>query len=127
MSTDPEKPRAWVEEWVRSESFWKDVTSRSFAGVIVVIVTGLFAGMIGWAVSDSVRPIFAAAAVGFALLLAAIAIAGFAFRLWRWASRTGKDFSVILLLLAIAVTCFAFSGLFGPGLVLINWVYELNQ
>lgn len=127
MTNQPDNPRTWMEEWVRSESFWKDVASRSFAGIVVLIVSGLFAGMIGWAVSDSVRPIFAAAAVGFALLLAALAIIAFVFRTWLWASRRGKTYSIGLLLLAIAVTLVTIWALLGPGLVLIDWVFELNQ
>ncbi|NYF10912.1 cation transport ATPase [Leifsonia sp. AK011] len=127
MTNQPENPRTWMEEWVRSESFWKDVASRSFAGVVVLIVSGLFAGMIGWAVSDSVRPIFAAAAVGFALLLAALAVIAFVFRTWLWASRSGKSYSIGLLVLAIAVTLVTIWALLGPGLVLIDWVFELNQ
>ena len=127
MTNQPENPRTWMEEWVRSESFWKDVASRSFAGVVVLIVTGLFAGMIGWAVSDSVRPVFAAAVVGLALLLAAMAIIAFAFRTWLWASRGGKRYSLGLLLLAIVVTCVAVWALLGPGMTVIDWVFELNQ
>ena len=127
MTNQPDNPRTWMEEWVRSESFWKDVASRSFAGVVVLIVSGLFAGMIGWAVSDSVRPIFAAAAVGFALLLAALAIIGFVFRSWLWASRRGKRSASGLLVLAIGVTLVTIWALLGPGLVLIDWVFELNQ
>ena len=127
MTNQPENPRTWMEEWVRSESFWKDVASRSFAGLVVLVVSGLFAGMIGWAVSDSVRPIFAAATVGFALLLAALAVIAFVFRTWLWASRRGKTYSIGLLLLAIAVTLVTVWALLGPGLVLIDWVFELNQ
>ena len=127
MNTALEKRHTWMGEWVRSESFWKDVTSRTFAGVIVVVVTGLFAGMIGWAVSDSVRPVFAAAVVGFGLLLATIAVIASVTRLWLWATRSRKDFALMLLFLAIGVTCLSLSALLGPGLTLINWVFELNQ
>lgn len=126
MTIEPEKRHTWLGEWVRAESFWKDVASRTFSGVIVVIITGLFAGMIGWAVSDSVRPIFAAAAVGLGLTLAAIAIIVVVSRLWLWSRRTGKDYSTILLLLMIGVTCLTLSALLGPGLELVNTVFELT-
>jgi hypothetical protein len=65
--------------------------------------------------------------VGFALLLAALAVIAFVFRTWLWASRRGRSYSIGLLLLAIAVTLVTIWALLGPGLVLIDWVFELNQ
>ena len=31
----PPAPRQWVRTWVREEEFWRDVTSRGLAGIIV--------------------------------------------------------------------------------------------
>lgn len=39
------RQRAWLRSWVREESFWRDVTARTFSGLLVVAVT--FAA--GWA------------------------------------------------------------------------------
>lgn len=53
MTTQPEteKPKSWVSEWVRSEAFWRDVASRTLAGifaglVLAVLATGV-AGLLG--------------------------------------------------------------------------------
>jgi hypothetical protein len=49
--TTPAKRRTWVGEWMRSEAFWRDVTSRALSGLIVLLVgagLALAAGLIPW-------------------------------------------------------------------------------
>lgn len=54
MTTEEEavvKRQFWPSEWARSEAFWRDVTSRALAGLIVVVMgAGLAAafGFIDW-------------------------------------------------------------------------------
>ena len=47
----PDKPKIerqlWVVEWAKSESFWRDVASRSVAGTIVVGIAAIFAVAVG--------------------------------------------------------------------------------
>lgn len=41
------KSRPWVAEWAVSESFWKDVSSRSLSGLLVLGVGAIGAAMLG--------------------------------------------------------------------------------
>lgn len=44
----PTKPHQWPREWARSETFWKDVASRTIAGTIVVALTYAGAVLFGY-------------------------------------------------------------------------------
>ena len=40
------RPRRWLRAWVREEVFWRDVTTRTISGLLVVAITFL-AGLAG--------------------------------------------------------------------------------
>jgi len=41
------KKQAWVIQWAKSESFWRDVASRALAGLIVVAAGAIGAAVLG--------------------------------------------------------------------------------
>ncbi len=44
MTDTPDKKHTWITEWVRSETFWRDVTSKAFAGIVSgLVLAGLAA------------------------------------------------------------------------------------
>jgi len=47
MTIETPRKRTWVGEWVRSESFWRDVVSRALAGLIVLLVGTAVAAVLG--------------------------------------------------------------------------------
>ncbi|MDF1479590.1 hypothetical protein PYV02_10905 [Leifsonia sp. H3M29-4] len=124
----PTEPRTWIAEWVRTESFWRDVTTRTFSGIVVVTITGLVAGMAAWAASDSIRPTVASIGAGALVILAAFAaaVAWFRFSFWnpitkrrvvgRWRT-AGLWVLMVAGILAIAYLVLV------PGQLFVDWVY----
>jgi hypothetical protein len=78
------KRRTWVGEWIRSEAFWRDVTSRALSGLIVLALGALAAGVLGYLPAAAVlRGVLSVATMGGAMLT----FIGSISLLNRWARR----------------------------------------
>lgn len=87
MATGPETKRSWMGEWVRSEGFWRDVTTRTVAGVFGGVILGLLASLVAWVVLPDVRPTVAFALGAGATVITSAGLLG-AWAQWLWARVT---------------------------------------
>lgn len=55
---DPGPTVWWPAKWVREESFWRDVTTRSLSAVIVLILVGIVNGYIKRHLSGLAHAVF---------------------------------------------------------------------
>lgn len=121
MSDAEPKRRTWVGEWVRSEAFWRDVTSRALSGLIVLALGALTAGVLGYVAASTVlRLVLSLATMSGAILTFVGSLA----LLNRWAGRAEKRrraarksvnvvsiWFLLLMILILAVVAVVFSGL----------------
>jgi hypothetical protein len=121
----PERKRTWVGRWVRSESFWQDVTSRTLSGVIVGLIGLVAVGALG------IIDFKAVGVVGFVVLVVMVLLVA----LGAWALLIGRLLNPIRpwmqthywwsLLIQVLIILFPLGGaMFGAiwlGKILILW------
>lgn len=59
MADEPEAVthwHRWPGEWVRDKSWWREVSSRAMAGLIVALIVALVGLLLAWGFSDTFRP-----------------------------------------------------------------------
>lgn len=81
----PRRRRLWVQDWMRQEEFWRQVAVQAVGGLVVVLIAGISAGAIAWAVSDSVRPTLILIGLDIVAILLALGFA-FTFFMMLWSA-----------------------------------------
>lgn len=115
---EPLRPWQWPGEWARSEAFWRDVASRTLAGIIVVFVAFTAAVLAGYASGPTARLVVA----DIYLAAAGVTVAFWAVkRMIRWEDQSGRRRD---LLRVLGLPVLVFLPIVAGGAILILLLFD---
>lgn len=82
-------PGNWIQQWMRDQSFWRDVASRTLSALIVAFLIFLFAAVAGF-----IKPLMLAIVVTPVVLFIGLALSGYAMGSARLNAPPGKSINV---------------------------------